>query len=65
MSVLKLRLLVDIQQKVCELVLSIISCPSIIILEKNILNYCIEKCDYGNFNYCYNVSPIHLHALLG
>jgi hypothetical protein len=33
MSVLKLTLLVDLQQKVGELVLSITSCPSIIILE--------------------------------
>jgi hypothetical protein len=42
MSVLKLPLLVDLQQEVGELVLSIISCPSIIILE-NILNECSEK----------------------
>jgi hypothetical protein len=37
MSVLKLPLLVDLQQKVGELVLSITSCLSIIILE-NTLN---------------------------
>jgi hypothetical protein len=37
MSVLKLPLLVDLQQKVGELVLSIISCPTVIILE-NTLN---------------------------
>jgi hypothetical protein len=37
MSMLKLSLLADLQQKVDELVLSIISCPSIIILE-NTLN---------------------------
>jgi hypothetical protein len=37
MSVLKLPLLVDLQQKVGELVLSIIYCPSTIILE-NTLN---------------------------
>jgi len=42
MSVLKVPLLVDLQQKVGELVLSITSCPSIIILE-NTLNKCIEK----------------------
>jgi hypothetical protein len=24
-----------------------------------------RKCDYGNFNHWYNVSPIHLHSLLG
>jgi hypothetical protein len=37
MSVLKLPLLVDLQQKIGELVISITSCSSIIILE-NILN---------------------------
>jgi hypothetical protein len=37
MSLLELPLLVDLQQKVDELVLSITSCPSIIILE-NALN---------------------------
>jgi hypothetical protein len=42
----------------------ITSCSLIIILE-NILNQCIEKCAYGNFNHRYNVSPIHLHALFG
>jgi hypothetical protein len=25
----------------------------------------MEKCGYGNFNHRYNVSSIHLHALLG
>jgi hypothetical protein len=33
MSVLKLPLLVDLQQKVGELVLSMTSCPTIIVLE--------------------------------
>jgi hypothetical protein len=42
MSVLKLPLLVDLQQKVGKLVLSITSCASVIILE-NTLNECIEK----------------------
>jgi hypothetical protein len=37
MSVLKLPLLVDLQQKVGKLVLSITFCPSVVILE-NILN---------------------------
>jgi hypothetical protein len=37
MSVLKLPLFVDLQQKIGELVLSTISCPTIIILE-NTLN---------------------------
>jgi len=32
---------------------------------KNTLNYCIVKCGYGNFNHRYNISPIHLEALLG
>jgi hypothetical protein len=64
MSVLKLPLLVDLQQKVGELVLSITCCPSIIILG-NILNQHIEKCGCVNFNHQYNVSPIHLHAFLG
>jgi hypothetical protein len=42
MSVLKLPLLVDLQQKAGELVLSITFYPSVIILE-NTLNYCIKK----------------------
>jgi hypothetical protein len=42
MSVLKLPLLVDLQQKVGKLVLSINACPSINILE-NTWNWCIEK----------------------
>jgi hypothetical protein len=63
MSLLKLPLLVDFQQKVGELVLSITSCPTIIILQ-NTLNYCIENRGYGNFDDRYNVSPIHLHAIL-
>jgi hypothetical protein len=49
-SLLKLPLLIDLAQKVCELVLPITSCPFVIILE-NILNYCIKKYGYGNFNY--------------
>jgi hypothetical protein len=49
MSLLKLPLLVDFQQKVGELVISITCCPTIIILQ-NTLNYCIEKRRYGNFN---------------
>jgi hypothetical protein len=42
MSVLKLPSLVDLRLKVRELVLSITSCTSIIVLE-NSLTYCIEK----------------------
>jgi hypothetical protein len=42
MSVPKLPVFVDLQQKVGESVLSIISCPSIIISE-NTLNLCKEK----------------------
>jgi hypothetical protein len=44
MSVLKLPLLVDLQQEVDELVLSLslTSCPLVIILE-NTLNKCTEK----------------------
>jgi hypothetical protein len=64
MSVLKLPLLVDLQQKVGKLVLSITSCPIIIILE-NAVNQCIEEWSYGNFKHCYSVSPVHLHALFG
>jgi hypothetical protein len=56
--------MVDLQYKAGELVLSLTSCPSIITLE-NTLNWCIEKCGYGNFNHRYNVLPIHLRALLG
>jgi hypothetical protein len=63
MSVLKLPFLVGLQEKVGELGVSLSSCPSVIILE-NVLNYCIEKYDYGKFKYQYNVSTIHLHALL-
>jgi hypothetical protein len=63
-SVQKLPLLVDLQQTVGELVLSITSCPSLIILE-NTLNYCIEKNVVMVTNHRYNVSPMHLHALLG
>jgi hypothetical protein len=46
MPVLKLILMVDLQQKVGELVLSITSCPTIISLE----NREIERCRHGNFN---------------
>jgi hypothetical protein len=42
MSVLKLHLSVDLEQKVGELVISITSCSSIIILE-NTLSQCAEK----------------------
>jgi hypothetical protein len=42
MTVLKLPLLDDLQQKVRELVLSITSCPTIIILE-TALNLCEEN----------------------
>jgi hypothetical protein len=45
--VLKLRLLVVLQQKVGELILSTTYSHSNIILE-NTLNSCIEKCGYGN-----------------
>jgi hypothetical protein len=55
MSVLKLPLLVDLQQKVGELVISITSCPSIIILE-NTLNQFIKKI----VDHQYNVSRIHM-----
>jgi hypothetical protein len=61
MSVLKLPLLVDHQQKVCERVLSLTSCPSIVILEKT-LNYFTEKCSYVNVNHRYCVFPIHSHG---
>jgi hypothetical protein len=64
MSVLKLPLLVDLQQKVGKLVISMTSCPSVIILG-NALNKFVEKCNYGSFNGWYNVSPIHVLALLG
>jgi hypothetical protein len=42
MSVLKLPLLVDLQQKVGALVISITPCPTIMSLE-NTLNWCTEK----------------------
>jgi hypothetical protein len=61
---LKLPLLVDVQQKVGELVISITSWPSIIILENTYIS--VQKmCGYGNCDHRYNVSPVHLHALLG
>jgi hypothetical protein len=62
MSALKLPLLVDLQQKARELVLSITSL--IIILENSLCVY-RKKCDYGKYDHRYNVSSIHLHALLG
>jgi hypothetical protein len=64
MSVLKLLLLNDLQQKIGELVPSIMPCPSIIILE-NTLNLCTEKYGYGVFNHQHNVSVSHFLALLG
>jgi hypothetical protein len=64
MSVLKLPLLVDLQPKVGELVLSVTSCPSTIILYST-LKQCTEKRGYGNFNHRHNVPPIHLHAFIG
>jgi hypothetical protein len=48
-SVLKLPLLVDLQQNLGELVLSITSFNSIIILGKASYQ-CLEKCGYSNFN---------------
>jgi hypothetical protein len=63
-SVLKLSLLDDLQQKVGELVLSITSFLWIIILE-NTLNWCTEKCGYGNLNHSYHVSHIPFHSVLG
>jgi hypothetical protein len=63
MSLLKLPLLAEFQQKVGESLLCTISCPSIIILEST-LNWCIDKSGYGNFNHQYNFSPVHLLALL-
>jgi coproporphyrinogen III oxidase-like Fe-S oxidoreductase len=63
MSMLKLPVLIDFQQKAGELVLSIASCLTIIL--ENALNWCREKCGYCNFdNHC-NVSPTDLHAFLG
>jgi hypothetical protein len=43
MSVLKLSLLVDLQHKVAELIISITYCPSIIILEDDTSNWRAEK----------------------
>jgi hypothetical protein len=62
MSVLKLPLFVH-QQWVGKLVLSIASCPSII--ERILLISVQKEWGYGNFNQQHNVSPSHLHALLG
>jgi hypothetical protein len=42
MSVLKLPLLVDLQEKIGELVISISSCPTTVILE-TVLNLCTQK----------------------
>jgi hypothetical protein len=61
MSILQLPLLVDLEHKVGELVLAITSCHTIII-SGNSLIWCIEKCGYDNL---FNVSPVHLHVLLG
>jgi hypothetical protein len=54
MSVINLSLLVGIQQKVSELVLSVTSCPSIIILEntvklvygKNVIMVTMGLCEF-------------------
>jgi hypothetical protein len=62
MSALKLPLLVDLQQKIGKLFFSVTSCPSVLILENKSV---YKKCDYGNLNHWYNVSPIHLHVLSG
>jgi hypothetical protein len=43
MSVIKLPLLVDLQEKLGELVISITSCHPIIIILENTLNWCMEK----------------------
>jgi hypothetical protein len=65
MSGLILGLLVDFQQKIGELVLSITSCPTTITLE-DVLHLCLVLCMvYGNLNHCRNVSRVHLHALFG
>jgi hypothetical protein len=42
MSVIKLPLFAELQQKIGELFLSITSCPTIIVLD-NALNKCIDK----------------------
>jgi hypothetical protein len=64
MSVLKLNLLFDLQQKVGELVISINSCPAVII-KKNAWVSVRKKCGYVDFNHLYYASPIHLYAHLG
>jgi hypothetical protein len=62
MSVLKLPSLVYLQKKVRRLVISIASCPSIIILE-NISNQCIEK-NVVMVTLNAGIYPTQLHALL-
>jgi hypothetical protein len=64
MSVPKLPLLVDLQQKLDEFVLSIIACPTVIIIG-NALKKCVEKCCYCNFDHRYNVSCGHFPEVLG
>jgi hypothetical protein len=61
--VLKLPFLVDLQQEVGELFISRIASPLIIILKKRFK--LVKTCGYGNFSHRYNVSLIHLYAVLG
>jgi hypothetical protein len=64
MSVLKLPVLVDLQHKAGELVLSVTSCLQSLFYK--IFQFSVQKrCGYGNFNRRCNVSPIHLRAVLG
>jgi hypothetical protein len=65
MSVLKLPLLVDLQQKVGKPVLSIIPCPSIIAYFRKYFKLVYKTCGHSKFNHWYNVSHIHSHALSG
>jgi hypothetical protein len=61
MSVLKLPVLVDLEQKVRESLGNLFSFNHYF---RKHLNYSIEKnVTYGNSDHRYNVSPVHLHEL--
>lgn len=63
MSVQKLPLMVNLQQKVRELILSITSYLSNLVIKYFKLVY--KNCGYGKFIHRYYLSPIHLHIFWG
>jgi hypothetical protein len=60
----KPSLLADLQQKVGELVIAIISSCTKKNFYKMLQISVYKKCGYCNFDHRYNVSPSHLHAIM-